>query len=858
LNLKIPPQQRTLSLQVTPDQSKLEPGGETTLNVMVKDVRGLPVSDAELAVVVVDEAVLALTNYQLQNPLNVFYAERPSYLMSIYGRASIILADPQALAREAGQAARLDGMGAGAPAATMSPAAAEAPAPAMEGDSMQDKSANGQTPITVRSDFNPLATFAPTVRTGFNGEARIQIKLPDNLTRYRIMVVAVDDRGSQFGSGESNLTARLPLMVRPSAPRFLNFGDKFELPVVLQNQTDSPMTVDVAARAANLEIGIAGKRVTIPANDRVEVRFPASTIMAGSVRVQIAATSGSYADAATVDLPVYTPATSEAFATYGVIDDGAIAQPVLRPANVFPQYGGLEINTSSTALQSLTDAVLYLVAYPYECSEQLASRILAVASLRDVLTAFKADRMPSTAEMESAVTRDIARLQGMQNYDGGFPYWRRGFESNPFNTIHVAHALFRAQEKGFTVPSDMQQNTLTYLRDIESHYPSYYSQDTRWTLSAYALYVRNLTGDRDAQKAEKLFNEAGLDKLSMEAIGWLWSVIDDPNQLDAIRLYVNNHVVETAGAANFTTAYTDQTYLLLSSDRRTDAILLDALIEDNPQSDLIPKVVNGLLAHKTKGRWGNTQENVFVLLTLDRYFNTYEWQTPDFVARIWLGNTYAGGNEFRGRTTDLYETLIPMNYVLNETASGTSDLILGKEGPGRLYYRLGLTYAPTDLKLDPLDMGFVVQRSYEGVDNPEDVTQDNDGVWQIKAGARVKVKINMVADNRRYHVALVDPLPAGLEIVNPALAVSQSIPQDATSPDYKYGWWWWGPWYEHQNMRDDRAEAFTSLLWDGVYEYTYFARATTPGTYIVPPTKAEEMYSPEVFGRSGSDWVVVK
>ncbi len=48
-------------------------------------------------------------------------------------------------------------------------------------------------------------------------------------------------------------------------------------------------------------------------------------------------------------------------------------------------------------------------------------------------------------------------------------------------------------------------------------------------------------------------------------------------------------------------------------------------------------MVNGLLAHRTKGRWGNTQENVFVLLALDRYFNTYETQTPDFVARIWLG-----------------------------------------------------------------------------------------------------------------------------------------------------------------------------------------------------------------------------
>jgi hypothetical protein len=848
-------------LEVTPDSKALEPGGETVLTVKLMDAHEQPVTDAELAVIVVDEAILALTNYQMIDPISIFYSARPSLLSSNYARASIVLADPLALAKEANEGMMRDamtfGLGAAQPSAPMATQTAVMEIPvAAPGES---ESANTQAPISVRSDFNPLATFAPTVRTAFNGEARVSIKLPDNLTRYRVMVVAVDSGGSQFGMGESNITARLPLMVRPSAPRFLNFGDKFELPVVLQNQTDGPMTVNVVARATNLELSNAGLRVTVPGNDRVEVRFPSATISAGTVRVQIAAVSGNNADAATVELPVYTPATTEAFATYGVIDEGAMAQPVQYPTGVFPQYGGLEINTSSTALQALTDAVLYLVAYPYECSEQLASRILAVASLRDVLTAFKADGLPSPAEMESAVSRDIERLQGLQNYDGGFPYWRRGFESIPFNTIHVAHALFRAGQKGFDVPVEIQQNSLVYLREIESHYPSWYTQSTRWTLSAYALYVRDLMGDRDAQKAQALLNEAGLENLSMEAIGWLWPVIDDSGQLDAIRVFVNNHVVETAGAANFTTAYDDQTYLLLSSDRRTDAILLDALIEDNPGSDLIPKLVTGLLAHRVKGRWGNTQENVFILLTLDRYFNTYETQTPDFVARIWLGNTYAGSNEFRGRTTDIYETLIPMTYVLSETSAsgGTQNLILSKDGPGRLYYRLGLHYAPTDLNLKPLDMGFVVQRRYEALDDPEDVYQDGDGVWHIKAGARVRVHISMVADNRRYHVALVDPLPAGLEIINPALAVSEVIQQDPTNSDYHYGWWW-GPWYEHQNMRDDRAEAFTSLLWDGVYEYTYNARATTPGTFVVPPAKAEEMYSPEVFGRSGSDWVIVK
>ena len=41
-------------------------------------------------------------------------------------------------------------------------------------------------------------------------------------------------------------------MVRPSPPRFLNFGDQFELPVVVQNQTDAPMEVDVVVRATNV------------------------------------------------------------------------------------------------------------------------------------------------------------------------------------------------------------------------------------------------------------------------------------------------------------------------------------------------------------------------------------------------------------------------------------------------------------------------------------------------------------------------------------------------------------------------------------------------------------------------------
>jgi uncharacterized protein YfaS (alpha-2-macroglobulin family) len=872
LNLSIPPLSRTLAVEVAPQEKALEPGGETIVDVSVVDAAGRPVSGAEVALVVVDEAVLALSNYQLADPLGVFYQERPAMLNSSYGRASIVLANPELLSEQTrGQNAVLESTsvmadmalgGAGMEEAEMAFAPTEALAP-MAAGAKADESAGAQ-PISVRINFDPLAAFAPEVRTGADGRARIPITLPDSLTRYRIMAVAVDDDKS-FGTAESNLVARLPLMVRPSAPRFLNFGDSFELPVVLQNQTAEPMSVDVVVEAGNIELlESQGRRVTVPANDRIEVRFPAATIMPGTARLQIAAVSGDYADAATSELPVYTPATTEAFATYGVVDEGSVVQPVAPPGGVFPQFGGLEISTSSTALQALTDAVLYLVTYPYDSSDQLASRILGVAALRDVLTAFSAEGLPSPKEMEATVASDIEQLQGLQNHDGGFPYWRRGRDSIPFLTVHVAHALQQARLKGFDVPLEMQQSVLEYLRQIEQHYPEYYGKQARQTTSAYALYVRDLMGDTDRDKAHTLLNDAGLEELSLEAVAWLWLVLnDDPAsaaELEAIRRHINNRAVETAGAANFTTDYGDQAYLLHHSNRRTDAIILDALIAGDPESDLIAKVVNGLLAHRTRGRWNNTQENVFVLLALDRYFNTFEDQEPEFVARMWLGDTYAGSHEFSGRSTDRRETTIPMVYLVDEQLGGgeVQDLILSKEGPGRLYYRLGMQYAPDDLNLDALDMGFVVQRSYEAVDDPEDVYQDEDGVWHVKAGARVRVRLSMVADNRRYHVALVDPLPAGLEIVNPALAVSGSIPQDPNTPDYRTGWWWWGTWYGHQNMRDERAEAFTTLLWDGVYDYSYVTRATTPGHFVVPPAKAEEMYSPEVFGRSASDHLIVE
>ena len=466
---------------MTPAQNELEPGGETTLDLVLKDADGQPVADAELAVVVVDEAILALTNYQLADPLETFYADRPLDLMSVYARSSIVLANPQALA-QGGPAATTAAAKRHPDAASAQRLVRPAAAPAMErwkGGRRDERCSRPAQPIRLRTDFNPLAIFAPAVRTmrtarPGRGEAARQ---PDPLPGHGR---CGGQRGQPVRHGRSQpgrppaahgpaLGAALPQLRRPSS----------SCRSCCRTRPTSRMEVDVAVRASNLELtgdalapAAAGVRVTVPARDRVEVRFPAAALLAGTCPLPGGRRFGQLRRRGDRRAAGLHPGDHRGLRHLRRDRPGAVSQPVAAPQGRLPPVRRAGDPTSSTALQALTDAVLYLVSYPYECTEQIASRILAIAALRDVLTAFNADGMPSPEAMQASVQQDIETLQGLQNDDGGFPYWRRGQESIPFNTIHTAHALIRAGSKGFSVPADMQQRALEYLRQIESHYPS--------------------------------------------------------------------------------------------------------------------------------------------------------------------------------------------------------------------------------------------------------------------------------------------------------------------------------------------------------------------------------------------------
>ena len=273
-----PPSAR-LAVTITPADDQLAPGAATTLGVGVAAADGTPVAGADLLVVVVDEAVLALSGYQLADPAASFYAHLPTDVAATFGRDGIVLVDPAPAARRCSGRRRRDrGHGAGRGAR-----------PRADDDDARrrwltwpptgGRVARLQHPPARRSpcaaDFEAARPVRPRRhhrRRGAGGGRRRPARQPHPLPR--------DGRGrrpapSSSAPARPTITAELPLMVRPSPPRFLNFGDRFELPVVVQNQTDAAAGRRRGRRAANsAPTPPAGLRVTVPANDRVEVRFP--------------------------------------------------------------------------------------------------------------------------------------------------------------------------------------------------------------------------------------------------------------------------------------------------------------------------------------------------------------------------------------------------------------------------------------------------------------------------------------------------------------------------------------------------------------------------------------------------------
>ncbi len=810
VNLPVSSKPHQLKVKVSADKEEYRPGDEVEVKAVTKTQEKRNIQ-TELAIMVVDEGVLSLTGFETPDPLDTFFFERP---LSVLTAESIVhLIERQSYGKKG-----------------KSPG----------GDGSEEESAE-----TVRSLFATCAYWNPSVETNLKGEAKVKFKLPDNLTKYRIMVIAVD-KNTHFGAGETYIRVNKPLMILPSLPRFVISKDEFEAGAVIHNYGKRKGRIKIKVRPKLLSlIGGDSKVINLAPGEAKEVRFSFKSKKVGLAKLTFKAWMGKEEDIVEAEIPIQLPRPLETVATYGETYDEA-EEKIIVPQAVREDTGGLTISVSSTALSSLKEGVKYLVEYPYGCLEQTVSRIIPLIFLRDIVKEFKITQIKAK-EIEEIVKENIEKIGLFQRENGGFGFWQSSSCDSPDLSAYTFFTLTEAKNKGYEIEKDLYNSLKTYLTEL-LHRKIKPECTTRYTMplstKAFIVFVLANAGFPEPSYHEGLFEKR--EELCLADKAFLAMAIHkakgEKGQIKELLRDLDNHAVLTAAEAHFEESY--EGYNLepaMFSDDRTTAIILLSLISAEPKNPLIPKIVRWLLKVRINGRWRTTHESAYALMALSRYYEKFEKDVPNFKAKVKLGKGDILKVFFKGRTTKVDSSYIPQSELQKE---GDSKLLFQKKGKGLLYYEAKLQYSPLRLKLPAVDEGFILLTDYRlfGEDKKRN---------KFRAGDIVKVHLTIITPITRNYVVIEDPIPAGLEIVNQTFKTSsRDIQIESEKEDWQKGGYfkWW--YFNHIDIHDDRVVLFADYLPTGVYEYSYLCRATTSGRFFDPAARAEEMYTPETFGRT--------
>jgi hypothetical protein len=241
-----------LAVELEVPEDSVLPGQEVELTGSIVLPGGQPAANAEVTLYAEDEGTLAVMGYQTPDPMAHFYDPRELRVNCGTTLDKFIPESPDE------QTFYNKGFFIGG------------------GDGEMDS-----MPAGMRRDFNPCAGWQPALTTDAAGKFSATFKMPDTLTRYRVIAVAHHGE-SRFGHAEAALVVNKPLMVEPQAPRFASEGDTLDLRALVQNASEfdgtwkitfsaNPPASDPVARLIGAE---TEKTLTLAAGGSATVIFP--------------------------------------------------------------------------------------------------------------------------------------------------------------------------------------------------------------------------------------------------------------------------------------------------------------------------------------------------------------------------------------------------------------------------------------------------------------------------------------------------------------------------------------------------------------------------------------------------------
>jgi len=810
--IKVTDKKQQVDVHITTDKKRYKPKETLRATIETKDLLGHPIS-TELAVGLVDKAVWDISNVELPDIYKTFY--QPRNLDVETSQLLTISIDRINANMDLGAKGGSGGGGGG----------------------------GGND--TSRRDFPETAYWNPHLKTDKGGKVNIEIKLPDNLTTWRLAAIA-NSQESAFGSKVSEVIVSRDVLIRPFLPRFLSVGDQAKLGAIIVNTSGEDQTIITKIEGEGIQMTDEKIKQQVLANG-AQAKLTWSTIAsnatAAKIKLSVEGIDKIVKDAVEVTLPIKSYSVPEVVATAGEAKNTA-QEKIFLPKDIDATQGQASVSFSPSLGSAGLDALSYLFSYPYYCTEQITSRFMPAVFVHRILKNANIDISGSidSKQLEQVINDGIQRLNNQQHADGGWGWWTE-YNSDPFLTAYAFLGLFEAKKDKFTVADQTLQKAQSYLINQLARGEKEVSLNTQ----AYMLYVLRGKGANISSYAANLFERRF--ELSLESRAYLAMTMKDTSGMGDRAQRLQNELVSLAKKTSTTTHWEEpkRDYYSMGSNITTTASVLESLVSFDKKNPLIPEVIRYLMSIRTDNHWSSTRDTAAVIKAISTQLLNREDQKVNENYRLTLnGNILKEGKFTKNDLLKLEQYVISIS---NFNIGKENKLQMTKSGEGNLYYNVNLKYYLPFSEIKPLEQGIAVVREFidsKGKILPIDTISENTEVW---------VRLIIVAPEERHFVVIEDTLPAGLESVNESLKNVSILNKEKPGLKEKGDQLLY---FEHKEYHDDRTILFANYLPPGVYEITYRARATTPGRYHHPPAQAYQMYTPDVSGHSEGGWLEVK
>jgi uncharacterized protein YfaS (alpha-2-macroglobulin family) len=734
---------------------------------------------------------------------------------------------------------------------------------------LQPKAGKGESPgggggesagPNVRSNFSYATYWNDKLTTDAAGHAHFSFTVPDNLTRWRILVIALRP-GAEMGLGDGSVQVNLPLQIQPALPNQMHVDDQFGAAFNVTNRTNGVLAVQTRIEASGpVKGGKAG------ATDSLKLGafghglrwLQLTAIAPGSITLTASAQAGKLGDAVRTQIPVRIAGTEVVAAEYGSTLGASAQVPVKVPVQALPGTSRVEVKLAPTLVGGLDGAFAVLRDDLLETWEIRLSRgVLASDYLRLKPVLGDTVKWPNAAKEIDTTLRAAADFQAP---DGGMAFWipRDRFVS-PYLSVYTALAFDWFEEAGHPVPASVRERLQGYLQQKILDKGAAPDDVAAPVLRAGAMAALAPSGKLPAGAVAGMLPE--LPKLRLFGQALLLDAAlgtDDHASAQVIVKSLLSHAEESAGEISFNEDEPGIYLDLLGTPLRSNCAVLDALsrykaeIGDQGLLGTTPQKLMRWVASRRRnaGGWPNSQENVFCTSAIVHYADAYEPPVHDLSAQVqWPGQAPATA-KFAARSTPGTSISAPA------AAPGQGfDVDVAHAGQGRLYYNVLVRYAMAPDALPPADAGFTLKRSYAVQHGRDWVPVGPASV--LKRGDIVRVALDVDAPTERHHVVVIDPLPGAFEAVNRQLATAvQTTP--SAQPGLSVLMFDSGPWpnmsivdggFYHRETAFDAVRFYAEDLPAGHYRLVYSAQVIAPGRFIAPAPQVKEIYQPDVFGR---------